>query len=139
MKTQLLALLTSLSISAAIASAASSAPAPTKADIAKLVAEAATYEPGQSREPFRRLEELARQSSSGVRKELEAGLVQLLSPGTTYEAQEFACTQLAFLGSKTALPALSRLLTRDETAGIACLALTTYPHGKADAILRAAL
>ena len=139
MKTRLLTLLTSISTAAAIASAASAAPASTKTDIAKLVAEAATYTPGQSREPFRRLEELARQSSSGVRKELEAGLVQLLSPGSTYEAQEFACQQLGILGSKTALPALSRLLTRDDTAGIACLALTTYPRGKADEILRTAL
>ncbi len=107
--------------------------------MAKLVAEAAAYQPGQSREPFRRLEELASQPSGGARKQLEAGLVRLLSPGSSYEAKEFACTQLGILGSKTALPALSALLTNNETAGIACLALTTYPPGKADEVLRAAL
>ena len=120
-------------------SAAAPDKAPTKADIARVVAEAATYQPGQSREPFRRLEEWLRLPSSSVRKQLEAGLVQLLSPGSTYEAQEFACTQLGIIGSKPALPALSDLLKSDQTAGIACLALTTYPDGKADEILRAAL
>jgi HEAT repeat protein len=139
MKRRLLGLLLSIFVCSALASAPPSARKPTKADIARLVAEAATYQPGQSREPFRRLEELLRQSSSGVRQQLEAGLVQLLSPGSTYEAQEFACTQLGIIGSTTALPALSRLLKSDETAGIACLALTTYPPGKANAILRAAL
>jgi hypothetical protein len=139
MKSRFLALLVSLLLCPVLAPAASPAKAPTKADIAKLVADASSYHPGQSREPFRRLEELLRQSSSGTRKALEAGLVQLLSTNSTYEAQEFTCTQLGIIGSTTALPALSRLLKSDETAGIACLALTTYPAGKADEILRIAL
>ncbi len=108
-------------------------------DIARLVAEAAAYQPGQSRQAFRRLEELVRGPSSDTRKELEAGLVKLLSPSCTYEAREFACTQLGITGSKSALPALSNMLKSDETAGIACVALTTYPPGGADKILRAAL
>ncbi len=112
---------------------------PTEADIAKLVAEAATYEPGQSREPFRRIEELVRQPSASVRKELEAGLVQLLAPASTFEARRFACKQLGIIGSNRALPALSDLLKSNETAGIACLALTTYPPGNADEVLRDAL
>ena len=41
--------------------------------------------------------------------------------------------------ARRALPALGDLLKSEETAGIACLALTTYPPGKADEILRAAL
>ena len=135
----LLAFLVSLLVWTVFAPVAGAAEQPTKADVAKVVAAASAYRPGQSREPFRRMEEWLRESSSGGRKQLEAGLVQLLSPGSTYEAQEFACTQLGIIGSATALPALSRLLKSDETAGIACLALTTYPPGKADAILRAAL
>jgi HEAT repeat protein len=131
--------LISLLVWAVFAPAAASAEQPTKADIAKVVATASAYQPGQSREPFRRMEEWLRQSSSSGRKQLEAGLVQLLSPGSAYEAQEFACTQLGIIGSATALPALSGLLKSDDTARIACLALTTYPAGKADEILRAAL
>jgi HEAT repeat protein len=122
-----------------LASAAPSAPPPTKAEIAKLVTETATYQPGQSREPFRRIEELVRQPSPSVRKQLEAGLVHLLAPTSTFEARRFACKQLGIIGSKSALPALGDLLKSEETAGIACLALTTYPPGKADDILRAAL
>jgi HEAT repeat protein len=139
MKSRLLPLFFSLLVCPLLVSAAAADKAPTKADIAKVVAEAGAYQPGQSREPFRRMEEWLRLPSSSVRKQLEAGLVQLLSPGSTYEAQEFACTQLGIIGSKTSLPALSHLLKSDQTAGIACLALTTYPAGKADEVLRAAL
>jgi HEAT repeat protein len=131
--------LVSLLVWAVFAPTAGAAEQPTKADIAKMVAAASAYQPGQSREPFRRMEEWLRESSSSGRKQLEAGLVQLLSAGSTYEAQEFACTQLGIIGSTTALPALSLLLKSDDTARIACLALTTYPAGKADEILRAAL
>src|ERR1019366_5999861 len=43
------------------------------------------------------------------------------------------------IGSNRALPALAELLKGEETAGIACVALTTFQPGKADEILRAAL
>ena len=118
---------------------ARSAQTPTQADIEKIVAAAATYEPGQSREPFRHLEELVREPSTSVRKNLEAGLVRLLAPTSTFEARRFACKQLGFIGSSRALPALAELLKNEDTIGIACVALTTYPPGKADEILRAAL
>jgi HEAT repeat protein len=139
MKARLLASFLTISVSSVFASAAPSAPPPKAADITKLVAEAATCEPGQSREPFRRLEELARQPSSGVRKQLEAGLVRLLGPTSTFEARRFACKQLGIIGSSRALPALAELLKSEGNASIACLALTTYPPGKADEILRSAL
>ena len=139
MKTQLLAILLSVSVGTASAAVPVTAPAPTKAEIAKAVGEAGTYQPGQSREAFRQMEEWLRHPSSSVHKHVEAGLVQLLSPGNSYEAQEFACTQLAIIGSKSALRALSNLLANDRTAGIACLALSTYPSGQADEVLRTAL
>jgi len=85
------------------------------------------------------MEEWLRSPSSSTRKHLEAGLVNSWRRVASYEAQEFACTQLGIIGGKSALPAISRLLKSDETAGIACLALTTYPDGKADEILRAAV
>jgi HEAT repeat protein len=139
MKPRFLVLLFTIAVCPVFASAPPAGPPPTKADIAKLVAEAASYQPGQSCEPFKHIEELVTQSSPSVRQQLEAGLVQLLVPATTFEARRFACKQLGIIGSKTALPALSLLLTNDEIAGIACLALTTYPPGKTDEILRAAL
>src|ERR1019366_5679569 len=139
MRTQLLRCFVFIGLTIALVMPACSAPTPTKADIAKAGAEAATYEPGQSREPFRRLEELVREPSTSVRKNLEAGLVRLLAPTSTFEARRFACKQLGFIGSSRALPALAELLKNEDTIGIACVALTTYPPGKADEILRAAL
>jgi HEAT repeat protein len=122
-------------------SGANSAPAPAAGDIPRLVNEAAAYQTGQSLEPFRGLEVLVRGSVSEpvLRKPLEAGLVTLLGPSSSLEAKRFACQQLAIVGGSAALPALARLLANEETAGIACLALTTYPPGKADGILRDAL
>src|SRR5271169_2525909 len=138
MRTQLLRSLVLISLATALVIPAYSARTPTEADLAKIIAAAATYEPGQSREPFRRLEELVREPSTSVRKNLEAGLVRLLAPSCTFEARRFACKQLGFIGSSRALPALAELLKNEDTIGIACLALTTYPPGKADEILRAA-
>src|ERR1035441_9995400 len=139
MRTRRLTFLFIIGLAATLAISASAAQEPSRADITKLVAEAATYQPGQSREAFRRIEELVRQPSAGARKHLEAGLGPPLAPTSTFEARRFACKQLGIIGSKSALPALGELLKSEETAGIACLALTTYPSGKADDILRAAL
>jgi len=134
-------LLIFLSICLLLASPAHSGQAPQRAEIARLVAEAATYQPGQSREALRRLEELVGQSAAdaATRKALEAGLVQLLAPSATFEARRFACKQLGIIGGKSALPALAGMLKSDENVSIACLALTTYPPGKADDALRSAL
>ncbi len=124
-----------------VASTAFSGPSPTQSEIPKLVAEASTFRPGDGREAFRRIEELVRESvtDNALRESLEAGMIKLLAPTSTFEARRFACKQLGIIGGKTALPALAGLLKSDETAGIACLALTTYPPGKADELLRLAL
>jgi hypothetical protein len=112
---------------------------PKAGDIPGLVAAAAKHHSEQSLEPLRRLEELTRQRSPEVRAKLEAGFIQLLGTNSTFEARRFACKQLGIMGSAKALPALAESLKSEETAGIACLALTAYPHGKADSILRQAL
>ncbi len=118
-----------------------SAPAPTAGDIPRLVNEAAACQTGQGLEAFRGLEILVRESVSGpaLREPLEAGLVKLLGPSSSLEAKGFACRQLGIVGGSKALPALATLLANEETVGIACLALTTYPPGEADGILRDAL
>ncbi len=117
------------------------APAQTPQDIPRLVKQAAAAEAGQGREAFRSLELLARQSVSQphLRHQLESGLIQLLGPSSTLEAKGFACHQLGIVGGNAALPPLATLLRNPDTAGIACLALTTYPPGKADTILRESL
>jgi HEAT repeat protein len=117
------------------------APAPTAADIPELVKAAAASQPGQSIEPFRGLELLVRESVSHptLGRRVEAGLIELLGPSSSFEAKRFACQQLSIVGGRAALPGLAGLLAKEETVGIACLALTTYPRGKADDVLRNAL
>ncbi len=111
------------------------------ADLEQIVASAAACESGQSLEPFRRLEEAVRDSlvKPAERRQVETGLMKLLGTNSTFEARKFACKQLGFMGSQAALPALAALGAEPDTVGIACLALTTYPPGKADEILRAGL
>jgi HEAT repeat protein len=114
------------------------APAP---DLAAVVAAAAAYESGASYAPLRQLEERVRTvgSETGPRRELEAGLIKLLGPGSTYEVRKFACHHLAILGTAASLPALAELLRGETTAGIACLALATHPSAQAGERLRQAL
>jgi HEAT repeat protein len=121
--------------------AASAAPRAGEADIGALIQAAAAHRTGESLEAFRRLEALVRQAAAepALRPELEQQLVQLLAPSASFEARRFACEQLGIIGGKASLPALARLLKEDETAGLACLALTTCPPGRADDILRGAL
>lgn len=111
------------------------------ADLTSIVAQAATYQSGDSVAPLRQLEDRIRQSQSqrALRRQLEAELIKLLAPSATVEARRFACTQLAALGSDSALPAIAELLKDEDTVTFACLALTTYPSGAADKILRDAL
>jgi HEAT repeat protein len=112
-----------------------------QAELDEVISAAATYAPGKSMEPFRKLEQWRRQcvSQPALREQLERGLVKLLGPEASFGARRFACKQLGIIGDESALPALERLLQDDETVGIACLALTTYPRGGADDLLRAAL
>jgi HEAT repeat protein len=114
---------------------------PTQAELDATLSAAAVYESGQNLEAFRRIEEWVRQSGSEprLRSQLEAGLIKLLDSSSTFEARRFACKELGIIGTENALPALSGLLQDETTAGMACLALTTYPPGRADEELRTAL
>lgn len=105
------------------------------------VARVVTYESGQSLEPFRAIEQLVRQSVSkpSLRKLLDHQLGNMLSPVSSVETRLFAARQLAFIGTERSVPDLAKLLNSEETVGLACLALSTYPRGDADEALRAAL
>jgi len=118
-----------------------SAPVAAAADLDALVTQASKYESGASVEPLRDIERLLC-DSIGVpekRSEIEAALIRLLAPGTTFEAKRFACQHLAVHGSEATLPALSTLLKQEETVGIACLALSVQRSSQAGDLLRAAL
>jgi len=120
----------------------SSLPASANAtDLSQLIADTAKWESSQSQEPLRKLEQLARDSAGKKqqRAELEAALVKLLAPNSTFEARRFACQQLAVIGSDASVPALAKLLQDNETVGLACLAFGNRPSAKADQALRTAL
>jgi HEAT repeat protein len=121
---------------------ASSSPAfAAAADLDSVLAGVAKWESGQNTEPLSQLEQLVRESAGkrAQRAEVEAGLVMLLSPTSTFEAMRFACQQLSVIGSDAAVPALAKLLADNETIGLACLAFGNRPSAKADEALRAAL
>ena len=141
MKKRLLCLLASIGVGLTCVSPASGVPVPSSTEMGRLVSQAATYVPGQSRAPLRQFEEMVAQSAtdSALREAVEAGLIRLLGPASTFEARRFACQELGIIGDKAALPALAPLLKSNETASLACLALTSYPPGKADDLLREAL
>ena len=111
------------------------------ADLDALVTLAAKYESGLSVEPLRQIERLLCESvgDSAKRAELEAALIRLLAPETTFEAKRFACVHLAVHGTEASLPALAALFKREQTVGIACLALGKMRSAKAGDVLRVAL
>lgn len=111
------------------------------ADLAQLTAAVAKWESGQNVEPLRQMEQLARESAGkrAERAELEAALVKLLAPASTFEARRFACQQLAVVGSDASVRALAKLFQDNETIGIACFAFGNRPSAKADKALRDAL
>jgi HEAT repeat protein len=115
--------------------------AETAADLPKLIADAAQWQSGQNVEPVQKIEQLLRDSvgKPALRAELETASVKLLAASATFEARRFACQILAVVGSDASLPALAELLKDDETAGIACLALSTQRSPKASEVLRNAL
>jgi HEAT repeat protein len=107
------------------------------ADLNQAVTAAMQYESGQDVQPLRQIEQAVRDAvaDSTQRPALEAALIKMLAPAATFEAQRFACVQLASLGSDACLPAVSELLKHPQTVGIACLALGTHPSTKADDLL----
>ena len=109
--------------------------------IDRLIQAAARFESGQSLQPLRRLEQLSRDARTRpeLRRRLELGLVRLLAPNSTVEAKQFACQQLAMIGTEDSLPALARLLVEPSLVVFACQALSTHPSSKASEVLRQAL
>jgi HEAT repeat protein len=130
-----------LAVSIAAHSVAGAEAAPAAAELEQIIGVAAAYESGSNIEPLRQLEQLVARSTAepALRKDLEAALARLLAGSSTYEARRFACQQLAIVGAEGSLPALAGLVKNDQTAGIACLALSSIPSPKAGAVLRDAL
>ena len=117
------------------------APQPAAPDWPALIAQAAQYESGQSRQALDQLEALARASVSdrALRVALEAALTNLLAPTATAEARRFACQQLAVIGTDNCLPAVAGLLQQPTNVPLACYVLSIHPSRQAGELLRNAL
>lgn len=111
------------------------------AELAPLFDQASKYESGTPTEPLRQIERAVRESADNPaqRAEVEAGLVRMLAPTSTFEARRFACVQLSIMGTARSLAAVAELLKSPDTVGIACLALGSQADPKTGDVLRAAL
>lgn len=102
----------------------------------------ATYKFGESREALTVAADQIRAASG--KPEQQQNVQQLCSllrsPQATYESKEFACRQLALIGSAESVPALAAHLTGDEKlSNMARYALERIPGEAAVEALRAAL
>lgn len=101
----------------------------------------ASYEFGQSREPLRKVEEMvsnAMKNSDGGAS-VAAELAALLVVNATFDAQQFACRQLARVGTEANVPSIAPLLLNAKTADIARYALEPIPGRSVDQALINAL
>ncbi len=98
-------------------------------------------EPGQDLARFQPIEVaiVASRADSSLRAELEARLVGILTGGATELAKDYACRQLATVGSETAVPALAALLPQARASYMARYALEGIGGPAARRALREAL
>jgi HEAT repeat protein len=73
------------------------------------------------------------------RRALAAGLAGVLETKASYDAKQFACRQLALIGTEAHVPALGRLLADEKLSQMARYALARIPGEAADCALIDAL
>jgi len=120
---------------------AADAPAVTKADIDKAVADLAAFVTGQDHTPVQNMGVLLQQigGKPNLQRHAERGLVRLLESDADLEAKLQACQVLARIGTEASIPVLEKMLADAKTNHMACWALQPNPSPKADAALRRAL
>lgn len=103
--------------------------------------QAETYEFGQSRESLSIIEDWIRGNFDNdvVKKDAAERLAGLLHPKTTLACKDFACRQLALIGSGEQVSALATLLNDQQTADMARYALERIPEPSVDRVLIEAL
>lgn len=108
------------------------------ADIEPLLTKIATFEYGQSREPWAQLTLFIEQSlpSPALVKQIESRLLKFLESSATPGGKEIAFRELSLIASDASIPALSKFLLQSETTEMARFALARIPGPKADEALR---
>ena len=99
------------------------------------------YKFGQDDETLNTIRNAATQSFDNppVRDHLADGLAKILETDAAYDAKQFACRQLALIGSERHIPALAKNLTDEHTSHIALYALIHIPGPQVDKALLEAL
>jgi hypothetical protein len=74
-----------------------------------------------------------------VLEAIEQGLLEILQTDAPAPAKEYACRQLALIGTARSVPTLAEMLVHTELSDCARFALEAIPGGSADRALRKAL
>jgi len=106
-----------------------------------MLAEAATYEYGKSRQTLTRLNDFIRNSLGNDEqlKMLEKRLLKFLQDDTTLAGKLFACKELSIIGTEDSVPVLATLLAEPTTSDMARYALERIPGTAVDQVLLQAL
>ena len=110
-------------------------------EVDDLVAKAAGYEYGKSREALVKLEDIIRGAykKPELLSKIEQRLIGALNFGATTAGMDFICRQLSKIGTEASVDALAKLLVKKETSDMARFALERIPGKKVDVVLRDAL
>jgi len=102
----------------------------------------AAYHDGQGPEVFNAVDQavtLARSAGAVDCAKVAERLASVLTGAASYEAKQFACRQLAYVGTAQQVPVLAKLLVDDRWSDMARYALGRMPGAAVEQALRSAL
>ncbi|MBM3892757.1 MAG: hypothetical protein FJ388_26870, partial [Verrucomicrobia bacterium] len=116
-------------------------PADAKAKLDDALKALASYDFGGDKVALNTIEALVASSHGQpqFRKDMAAKLAAVLQTGAPHGAKDFACRQLAVIGTSESVAALAPLLTDEKLSHMARFALERIPGPAADESLREAL
>jgi len=120
------------------------APSPGAATMDEAIAKLRQFQNGQDQRVLEDVDQYVNMATAqtgldGGRAELAQRLGALLETDASFEAKQFACRQLAKIGTPKELPALAKLLTDEKYSDMARYGLGSIPGPEVDAALKAAL
>jgi len=110
-------------------------------DVKKILTDIARYDYGKSRELLASLRELVKTSldSPALAHQIEKEMILFLDSDATFAGKQFVCEQLSIIGTKDAVPTLTKMLSDDKYYDIVFFALQRIPDPAVDSALREAL
>ncbi len=106
-----------------------------------LIAQLEAYDWGGDRGSLVGIDNLIVAARGGADKlaEIEQALLEVLQSDAKLPAKEYACRQLALIGTARCVPVLAEMLSDTDLSDCARFALEAIPDGSVDDALRAAL